>query len=293
MSTSLLPRSEPRDEDTGPAPMTRPQILWRARYSIFGVAVIIAAATWAVSSFLPGTYSASSDVLISSRAAVASVDSVNGTNDLAHQYAQFAGTAPVLTDAAARAQVPAGELAQQTLVSTLANTNIVRVTVTAGSADAASRRAAAVATALVAQAQKLMTDRDAADPVSLEQVGTLLARSKADAARLVGTLRAAPPGSAEAAAATAALNNTQQQVLALTLKRIDLVSQAGKEADARGVTLTPLTAQPAARQIAPLPFLYSLVGLVAGLLIMAELSVLGERRRGPDSRGRRSRLGLR
>lgn len=287
MTTHLLPRNADLDAPFDDLVLTRPQIIWRARYTIVGVSLLIAAATWAVSAFLPGTYRASSDVLVGGRGAVASVDFVNGANGLATQYAQFAGTETVLADAAQRAQAPVGEVAAGTLVTTVANTNIVRITVTADSSAAASRRAAAVSQALIAQAKK-MSDGQGVDPEEVKQIDRLLAQAKADVVRLTETLASAKPDSSRAVATTTSLNNAQQQVLALTLKRVDVLAQAGRENGNRAA-LSSLTVEPGAAKIAPRPLLNASVGLIAALIIMTELAVVSERRRHPDYRGRRHR----
>lgn len=292
MTSHLLQRHHPVDEFEDQPALTRPEIIWRARFSIVGVAILIAAATWAVSAFLPGTYSAYSDVLVSSRSAVTSVDAVNGANDLATQYAQLAGTGVVLSEAAAKSGLPVGELTAGTLVSTVANTNIVRVTVTADSASDAAKGSQAVANALVDQVRGLMTVAQKADPAQLAPLDKLLTGAKADVVRLTEALGSAKPGSAQAATVTTSLNNAQQQVSALTLKRIDLVSQASRDAGGQGVSLSLLTARPAASKVSPRPLLYSTVALIAVLIIMTELAVVSERRRGHEFMGRRRRSPL-
>ncbi|AGL20846.1 hypothetical protein [Actinoplanes sp. N902-109] len=289
MTTQLLQRSAIRDGYLDePEVRTRPQIIWHARFSIIGIAVLIAAATWATSAFLPGTYSASSDVLVANTSTMASVDVVDGANGLATQFAQFASTSVVLTDAAAKAGMPVGDLATGTLVGTVGNTNIIRITVTADSSAAASSGALAVGQALVDQAKKTMSTAAEADPEQLKDLDKLLTQAKSDVVRLTESLADAKAGSPRAASINTSLNSAQQQVLALTLKRLDIVSQARRDAGGRGVTLSLLTAQPTAAKVAPRPLLYSTVALVVSLVIMTELAVLSERRRNPIGRRRRS-----
>lgn len=278
-----MARDEISDEDV----RTRTQIVWASKFLIVGVAVLIAAATFAISRTVPGTYSASSDVLVAAKSITASVDSVTGSNSLAAQYAQLAGTAGVLTSAAARAQEPIGALTDATRASTLANTNIVRITVTAGSPGDAEKRASAVSAALVEVGQKLADRGNPADPNQLKALDKMIADGRAEAGRLSSAVRRARPESAAAAAATTSLNNAQEQVSALTLKRIDVVIQARREAASQGATLSSLTPAPRAGQTAPKPLLYSLIGLVAGLFVMVEFAVLNERRRTPRRRGPR------
>jgi capsular polysaccharide biosynthesis protein len=279
MTPHLMQRTSPDGIVDQPV-LTRTQIIYRARFSIVGVAILIATAAWAVSAFMPGTYSAQSDVLVTSKSAMTSMDAVNGANDLATQYAQFAVTEPVMTDASARTGVPMGELAGSTVVSTVSSTNIVRVTASAGSVGEAGKRATAVADALVAQAEKRMTVAAAADPAQLKVLDDLLAQAKADVVRLTASLGAARPGSSRAVAGTTLLNNAQQQVLALTLKRIDLVNQSGQgSGGGRGVSLSRLTDQPATTKVSPRPLLYATVALISSLVVMTELAVASERRR--------------
>jgi hypothetical protein len=74
----------------------------------------------------------------------------------------------------------------------------------------------------------------------------------------------------------------------LTLKRVDVLAQAGRENGNRAA-LSSLTVEPGAAKIAPRPLLNAGVGLIAALIIMTELAVVSERRRHPDYRGRRHR----
>ncbi|WP_153040518.1 hypothetical protein [Actinoplanes sp. TFC3] len=287
MTTQMLQRGPARNEYLGePEVLARPQIIWRARFSILGVAVLIAAATWAASAFLPGTYSASSDVLVANTSSLASVDAVDGANGLATQYAQFAGTPVVMEDAAKRAGVPVGVISSGTLVTTVANTNIIRVTVTADSGAAASRNALALGEALVDQAKKSMSSAAEADPDQLKEIDKLLTQAKSDVVRLTEQLSDAKSGSTRAASINTSLNNSQQQVLALTLKRLDIVTQARRDAGGRGVVLSLLTTQPSAGKVSPRPLLYSTVALIVTLVIMTELAVISERRRNPVGRRR-------
>lgn len=286
MTTHLMPRSAPPDEFFEPGALARSQIIWRARFTIIGVAVLIAAATWAVSSFLPGTYRASSDVLVTTRGGLASVDTVSGTNDLATQYAQFAGTSGVLNAAAQESQIPVGGLG--VLVSTVGNTNIIRITVTADSANRASKGALAISNSLIAEVQKLTATSDD-DSAQLKEIDQLLTRAKADVVRLTDSLGGATPGSARSAVLSSSLSLAQQQVLALTLKRVDVISQTSREESARGVRLTLLTTEPGAGKVSPRPFLYTTIGLIAALVIMTELAVVSGRRRDLDHRSSRHR----
>ena len=299
MTTHVLDRTDP--EQAGAAERVQPEpaaadparasIIWRAKYVIVGVSLLFGAATYQLSPYVPATWSASSDVLVSSRAPAASTDAVNGTNDLAAQYAQLAGTAAVLAQAAEQAQVPSGELARTTSAGTLANTNIVRITVTAGSADAANRGAAAVSVALITQARALMTAAAGVDPAQLKLIDQLIARARATVVSLTEEVGTAVPLSARAAAATASLGNAEEQVLALTLKRIDIVNQARRDAAGQGVSLASLTPEPRAAQTAPKPLLYSLVGLVAIGVITTELAVARGRRRASAPRHRPALIG--
>ena len=299
MTTNVLPRTDP--EQTGAADRGQPEpatidlarapIIWRAKYVIVGVSLLFGAATYQLSPYVPATWSASSDVLVSSRAPAASTDAVSGTNDLAAQYAQLAGTAAVLAQAAEQAQVPAGVLAGSTSAGTLANTNIIRITVTAGDADAASRGAAAVSVALITQARTLMAGTAGVDPAQLKLIDQLIDRARANVGSLTEEVGSAAPLSARAAAATASLGNAEEQVLALTLKRIDIVNQARRDAAGQGVSLASLTPEPRAGQTAPKPLLYSLVGLVAIGVITTELAVARGRRRATAYRNRPALIG--
>jgi capsular polysaccharide biosynthesis protein len=285
MTTQLLQRNASPDGFGRAAPLTRTQIIWRSRFLIVGVALLIAGATWAASALLPKTYSASSDVLVTGRAPMASEDAVQGSNDLAAQYAQFAMTGVVLADASQRVQAPVNDLTANTLAGAVSNSNIVRVTVTAGSPDVAKRWATAVAAALVDQGRKLTTDGEQVAAAQLREIDRLIAKTNVEIRRSTAALQAARPGSASAVAANTSLNNAHQQVVALTVKRIDVVSQASREGP-RGVRLTLLTVDPVVAKTAPRPLLYSVVALVAGLIIMIELAMVNERRRTPDHRER-------
>ncbi|MGK5681923.1 Wzz/FepE/Etk N-terminal domain-containing protein [Actinoplanes sp. URMC 104] len=275
-----------------PRSATRPQLIWRARFTIIGVSLVVAALTYGISLVLPGTYSATSDVLVASTSSVTSVDSVNGANDLASQYAQFARTSVVTTDAAGRSGIPADRLAAGTTAVTLANTNIVRITVKADSADEASKGARAVSSALVAQTQKIFGSTGKSEQQQLADLDKLLAASQADVVRLTKALGAAAPGSSKAQAINTQLSNALQQITSLTLKRIDVVNQTSKGSTGAGVKLTALTVSPVADKVSPQPILYTIVALIASLVLVTELAVVsGRRKSGPIIHRRGSLVG--
>jgi len=263
----------------------RPQLIWRARFAIVGVSVVLAAATYVISALLPGTYSASSDVLVSSTSAQTSVDAVNGANDLATQYAQFARTAVVMNDAAGRAGISSSKLTADTTAATVANTNIVRITVKSGSSAEAGRGALAVSDALVAQTQKMLSPAARTNQVQLDNLDKLLSQTKSDVTKLSNALADAAPGSSRAQSINTQLNNAQQQVTALALKRIDLLGQDTRSTTGIGVQLSGLTPQPTAAKVAPRPTLYALVALIAGLVLTTELAVMSGRRKTAPSFG--------
>lgn len=257
----------------------RSQIIWTKRLAILGISVVAAALTYGISVLVPGTYAAYSDVQVSSTQAPTSVDAVNGVNGLAAQYVQFARTAVVMNDAASKSGISVARLTADTTASTLDNTNIVRITVKAGSASEARRGALAVSEALVTQTEKTSSLTGRTDQQQLADLDKLLNQSKADAARLTSILAGTPVGSAKAQAINTELDNTQQQVTALTLKRIDLVSQASKDASEGQIKLYGLTTAPEAIKVAPQPLLYAIVALVVSLVLVAELFVVSERRK--------------
>jgi hypothetical protein len=188
--------------------------------------------------------------------------------------------------------VSSAELSKGTVVSTVANTNIMRVTVTARSPEAARKGAIAVAEALVAQVQALIVAPREALPEQVKDLDELLSRARDEVTQLTESLGQTRPGTARAIVLTTSLNNAQQRVLALTLKRVDLLNDASGDQTGPRVNLTLLTPEPTAQKIAPRPLLYATVGFVVAFLIMTELAVVSERRRHPDYRGRRFRSTL-
>ncbi|GAA3248375.1 hypothetical protein ACFO1B_39370 [Dactylosporangium siamense] len=286
---SLVERLQFENASEPPAALSRWQIMWRSKYAIGGVAAVIAVATWATASFLPENFQASSDVLIGGRAAAATMDSVGGMNSLATQYAHLATTTPVLDEAARRAGTTAKELVRTTTVATVANTNIVRVTVAASSASVASRRAEAVAGSLSAFVGTLRTGKEQANADRLKELDALLVQAKNDVTAARSALLGAPSGSSAAQLANTLLNNAEQQVMMFTLKRVDLINQMTNESTAHDVSLTVLTPGGSAQQTGPRPLRSAVIALLLSLVVLAELAVFSERRRNPVNRARRHR----
>lgn len=284
------PASRPRDV---PPPLDHPTLdhpavdrfdtVWRAKWIVVAVALVVTVLTYVVSSLLPPTFQSSGLVQVSAinNGVTSQADTITASNSLASQYAQYATAGPVI-EAAVGALGPgpvSASLGNRVAAATVANQNLIRITVQASSATNSRRGADAVAAALNAyiagqgdaavrsfadSLQSQLTGLDA----SITSTRTAVAKAAAAAAR------------AEAGSAGITTLNTQQTLLSeLLIRRETLSSQAASTEVSLRPSSGVVGAAGTGAQVQPNPRLYSVVAFLVALFAAAEVAILVRRRK--------------
>ncbi len=232
------------------------------------IAVVVAAAVYAISNGVSARYQSSATVRVSVQATSGISDpAVTAANDLASQYAQLASSTPVLSGAAKRLGVPVSSLEGNVSSGTIAAQNLVRISVTGSSASEAQERAAAVARSFV----RYINHLDAEQAAAYEKaVTSKLAPLETEIAAARKQLRTSK-GEAQRNATTllSGLLSQQQTVL-------NSVAQGSAAAQP---SLQLVSADSAGSKVSPKPTLYAGIGLLATLLLLGRfVYVIGVRR---------------
>lgn len=282
---------DPRaDGELPPAPLPETPLtvdrfdtVWRAKWVILVVAVVLAALTYGVSNLLPPTFQSASLVQVTAinNGVTSQADTVTASNSLAAQYAQYATSGPVIEVAVAHlgTGAAAASLGSRVAAATVANQNLVKITVQASSAAAAQQGADAVASALNAyigaQGDAAVTSFAQSLQTQLKGLDDSISSTRAAAAKASTAAVGAPAGSA----AITTLNTQETLLSELLIRRETLSSQAASaEVSLRPSSGVVGSAGPGT-QVQPNPKLYSVVALIVGLFGAAEVAILARRRR--------------
>jgi capsular polysaccharide biosynthesis protein len=233
------------------------------------VGLAAAGGAYALSSVMPSRYEASADVSVTLLGNGLSQQSVSASNDLASQYAQVIDAAPVVDAAAARLGVPPASLRGDVDGGTLADQNIVQVRAHAPTAAQAVDRAQAVSAAFIRYVERAGRRRSAAyTRAAAQQLRPLDDQIRETQRQLAST----PIDSAAAQA-------TEQTLSALVAQRASAFARVASEAANARADLTILNPPAMASKVAPRPVLYSVVALLVGLFVAAQLAALWPLRR--------------
>ncbi len=266
--------------EPGPAPTDSFEVLWAAKVWIAAIAVLLAGATYVASSLIGPTFESSAVVQVTSPRTSGSgtSDAITASNDLAAQYAQLASTQPVIAIAVKQLGAPGAGLAAAVSASTVANQNLVRITSQAPTADAARARADAVAGALRSYVAQQSDDAVAAYSATfaagLEPLDADIANAEKQVASATRTASSASPGSA----AITSLTNAQARLSELVLRRQQALAQRITDEASLRPSVTSLGSAAPGDKVQPKPLLYSLVALLAGAFIAAQVALLRRRR---------------
>jgi len=266
--------------EPGPAPTDSFEVLWSAKVWIAAVAVLLAGATYVASALIGPTFESSAVVQVTSPRTSGSgtSDAITASNDLAAQYAQLASTPPVIAIAVSQLGASGAGLSAAVSASTVANQNLVRITSQAPTADAARARADAVAGALRSYVAQQSDDAVAAYSATfaagLEPLDADIANAEKQVASATRTASAASPGSA----AITNLTNAQARLSELVLRRQQALAQRITDEASLRPSVTSLGSAAPGDKVQPKPLLYSLVALLAGAFIAAQVALLRRRR---------------
>jgi capsular polysaccharide biosynthesis protein len=241
-------------------------ILWRRKFYVLGASLATALVALVVCLAVGKTYQAAATILVSLPPATAggvTSDSVTASSDLAGQYAQLATLRPTLMAAAKALGVPENDLSGEVSAGVIASQNLVAIKVTAGSATVAFQRANAVAQALVVGINH--TNAGALQTYSKDITSALGSTN-----REVSRLRS---GIARNAGRIAIVDADSTILSSLLVQKQQAQSEIAQEAANEPVVSVASKAN-SASQAEPKTLLYTLIALIAGLLVAAQLAVL-------------------
>lgn len=232
------------------------RVMSRRRWSVLLASLVIAGLAFAWSYRQPAVYQASSLISVTSGRAI-SGQSVTQQDSLflGRNYAELAGTRPVLADAARRAKLPisAAEARRRTSSHAASDVGFITISATGPTLDEATRLAQGTADALIAAVadEQERSVRTAVDPIDEEirQVGNDLAQVQ--------------PTSANREALAA---RYQALVQAATARRLAPTD--------RLVLVSPARGEPV--PVSPTPVRTTVLAFLVALVVNAELAVLIE-----------------
>jgi capsular polysaccharide biosynthesis protein len=251
------------------APADRGALAWRASGLALAGALLVAAATFVISHQLTPSYSSTGTVrVVASAGNGLSRDSVEGSNELATQYAQLVSGAPVLRAAERRLRVPAGTLDDKISGGTVASTNLISVDAHADGPKTAERYAKAATAAFVDVEQRFSTEQSSRYVANVKAGLRPIDRLVAQARDAVDQARTAS-GRASAEATLSTLLAQQQTV------NSQLVLSAASSQPIVTISSDPSSAS----KTSPKPLLYALVAFVLAALIFIQAGVVQRSRR--------------
>jgi len=232
------------------------RVMWRRRWRVIIVSILIAGAVYALSSSRPPVYRAEALLAVrSARATTGDAPSQEGTLFLARTYAELAKTRPVVSDGVRRSglAISTGAALQRIDVNASTDVGFVSVSATGATPGAAGRLAQGLSRALTATVERQEAATLAADVTPLRDEITRIE------AELGSSPDNAPRRAAVEARYTALLSSVTERELR----------------PANGVAvISPSRAGTA--PISPAPFRDALLALIAALVVNAELAVLLE-----------------
>lgn len=232
------------------------QVIWRRKWPILAVTVLVAAALYAWFAQQPKVYQAQAQLSVTP----AQVGSGSGTTEsdtvfLAATYAQLGTTSPVVAAAVKGARLHLDEqtAAKRLSVSASSSVGVISVTATGPSAGAATALARSEADALTAA---VTSEQEAS-------LATQLKKVEDDIANVSVQLASAPPGSSQRTVLQAQLQVLEQLVTSRQSQPLDALNVIGP-------------ARSTGSPVSPRPARDALLGLVTALVIASELAVLLE-----------------
>lgn len=232
------------------------QVIWRRKWAILAVAVLVAAAIYGWFARQPPVYQAQAQLSVTpGQAGSGGATTGSDTVFLAATYAQLGTTPPVVGAALHVARLPIDERTAAKRLSVAASSSVGFISVTAigpslGAAEALARSETDALTAAVT------TQQQAGLAAQLQKVNS-------DIANVTSQLDAAPGGS------------PQQSVLQAQLQALEQVATT-RQSQPLDVLNVVAPARPNSSPVSPRPTRDALLGFVTVLVIVSELTVLIE-----------------
>jgi uncharacterized protein involved in exopolysaccharide biosynthesis len=260
----------------GPPQPDRLLIIWRRKWWILLLAILLCGATFVVASHRPATYTARATIQVT-LVQTAGIGEQNAlaANELAAQYAQLARSQPVLSAAAKRLGKNASGLSSAVTAAPVNNYNVIGITVGSSSPTRSADQANAVAESLVHYLDSLRARAIArinqTESTRLKTLDSQIALLEKDIAKQ-NKLAAGSGAAATIAAATA----TSDRALlgSLSSERADLFTAPARSLATAQPTLTVTDRPQLGVQQSDHAYLYSALALAVGLLLFAELFLM-------------------
>jgi capsular polysaccharide biosynthesis protein len=258
----------------------RLSVLWRAKYIVALAAIAAAAIAYGLTMFVTPTYESNTLVRVSSLGNnfTSSQDNTIASNDMALQIAQVVSSTSVVDTAAKALGEDPASLANEVTGLAPAQENVVEVTVKANSPDLAQRRAAALATAVLAYGKSQAAQQ--ADAVNAAYTTQFQALDKSIAAEqaLVSVATTKASGTNDAASITN-LTSAQSYLSELQLRRQTLEQSVAAQVASSQPALTLAGSASAGSKVSPKPLLNAALALFIVGFVTQELAVVVRRRR--------------
>jgi capsular polysaccharide biosynthesis protein len=256
----------------------RVSVIWRAKFVIILVVVVVTLAVYAISRHITPTYSSSSTVRVSATQAPggSASDVVSASNDLAAQYAELVTSSAVLDPAASAARTTGGELSTHISAGTVSSQNLIRVTAQSPNREQAQVWANDVASSL----STYVKDQSAQQAATIQASLTSQLRP---ISREISALEASiDQQSASAVAGTAGyvrVQSEESQLTELLTTRSDLLTTTAVSIAADQPQVGVLFAAGAPTQVSPKPTLYAIIAAIGSLVAACEIALARARRR--------------
>jgi capsular polysaccharide biosynthesis protein len=275
-ATHMTPRDiEPPQS---PSDVDRLSVIWRAKYLIIAVTIVVAGGVYAISSKVTPTYSSSATIAITAASTPggSAQDVALASNDLAAQDAQLVEANDVLSQASKTLGVSASTLSSHLSSGTVAAQNLVQITVQSSNPTTAQTWANVVSRAFQAfMVHKGVTSASALQSSLNAQVAPLNHQITVLQLQIAATQPAAPPGSA----ALIELQGEENQLSGLLASRATLMDNTALAIVSQQPNVAILQSASAPSKISPRPLLYGVIAALAALLVTAQLVIVAKRRR--------------
>ena len=238
----------------------------------FVVVVLAGAVTYAVSSSVPASYKASSELRVSVNGSNGlGQDSIQASNELTAQLVQLLPTNAVLAKPAASLGMTPSALQSAVSVGSVAQENLLQISATGSSPAQARQRASTVTTAFL---RYMRNDArvQAASYMNALQGGIQSMSSK------LGKLETQL--SQASATDTRAATVIEGQIASIQAQEQTLRTDLAQREASSAPVIQQLQAAGDGSKVSPRPTLYAIVALIVAAFVAAQVLTLTERRRG-------------
>jgi capsular polysaccharide biosynthesis protein len=257
--------------------LDRYSALWNAKYLIVAVTLVVAAAVYLISNQLTPVYSSSATVSVTAASTPggSAEDVALASNDLAAQDAQLIDADGVLDQASKALGASSSILAAHVTAGTVDAQNVIQITVQSADSAHAQKWANGVASAFQSFLIKRAEANSSALQNSVSQQAGPLNLQIANLKQEIAAGQSVAPGSA----AFTELQSEESQLteLVTTLATLDESTALAIASEKPNVSVLQTAGAPT--RISPRPLLYSSIGALLALFIVAQLVIIAARRR--------------